>query len=303
MLIANDKNGKRISIENAIEGEKYFCPTYGEPLIVKAKDSKAVKPYFSHRPGTLCKDTWQYDMSDWHRAWQEKFPEQCREIVLENNGIRHRADVLINNTVIEFQHSPIKYEEILERNNFYLSCGHPVVWFFDANAPSYKIKNKDKNNDCIDPMKCKESDLCWNRAKTQFNPIFQNGITVYIQYRTAVSTPQQKYNGKEFDILLLLTELTPKDFKFLPLKCYILQENFLQQYGVRTDWHSIQQIINETYPPKKHSPIIQRRNITPNLIEIQARIKQFSSGGLQRYPVNKSKKTKHSNYHRKSRRL
>jgi hypothetical protein len=110
-------------------------------------------------------------------------------------------------------------------------------------------------------MKCKEDDLCWNRAKSQFKPIFQKGVNVYIQYKTTVSTPQKEYNGKEFDILLFLTEFTPKDFKFLRLNDYILQENFLQQYGVNTGWNSIQQIIDATYPPKNYStpqkPVIE----------------------------------------------
>jgi hypothetical protein len=240
-------------------------------------------------------------MSDWHRGWQEKFPEECQEIVLENNEIKHRADVLINNTVIEFQHSRITHEEILERNKFYLSCGHPVVWVFDANEPSYKIKNKNKNNDCVDPMKCNEDDLSWNRAKSQFDSIFQEGVNVYLQYKTTVSTAQKEYNGKEFDILLFLTKLTPKDFKFLRLNAYILQENFLQQYGVNTGWSSIQQIINATYPPKiqsqnivVHRPII--RKVEPSRIEVQSTIKQLSRGGIMRYPAKKA------NYSRKTRR-
>ena len=148
-------------------------------------------------------------------------------------------------------------------------------------------------------MKCKEDDLCWNRAKSQFKPIFQKGINVYIQYKTTVSTQQKEYNGKEFDILLFLTELTPKDFKFLPLNAYILQENFLQQYGVNTSWNSIQQIISETYPPKKQSqkvfvskPVIGRN--TSNPIEIQSTIKQFSRSGLKRYSVGKTKKVTYS---------
>ena len=306
MFIANNNNDERVSIENTIQGEKYFCPTCGESLIIKAKNSDAVDPYFSHKPNTRCTDNWKYDMSEWHRAWQEKFPEQCREIVLENNGIKHRADVLINNMVIEFQHSPITHEEILERNKFYLSCGYSVVWVFDANSPSYKIKNKNNNNDCVDPMKCKEDDLCWNRAKSQFKPIFQKGVSIYIQYKTTLSTLQKEYNGKECDILLFLKELTPKDFKFLPLKAYILQENFLQQYGVATGWSSIQQIINETYPPQKqtqsHNITIQhpiRQNALLNSIERKAAIKQFSRSGLKRYSVKPSKKT---DYHRKPRR-
>ena len=137
MFIANDKNGNRVSSKNAVKGGEYFCPTCGELLTIKALNSEHYKnPYFSHKPNTRCSDNWEYDMSEWHREWQEKFPEQCREIVLENHGVKHRADVLINNTVIEFQHSPITHEEILERNRFYLSCGHSVVWVFDATAPS-----------------------------------------------------------------------------------------------------------------------------------------------------------------------
>ncbi len=298
MIRANDKNGESILIDDTITGEEYFCPTCGKPLIIKAKNSDAVDPYFSHRPNTPCTDNWKYDMSEWHRAWQEKFPKQCREIVLENNGIKHRADVLINNTVIEFQHSPITHEEILERNKFYLSCGFPVVWVFDANSPSYKIKNKNNNSDSVDPKKCKEDDLCWNRAKSQFKPIFQDGVHVYIQYKTTVSTPQKEYNGKEFDILLFLTELTPKDFKFLGLNTYILQENFLQQYGVNTGWISIQQIIDDTYPPEKQYPKDIRR-AAPNPIEAQSMRKQFSRGDLKRYPAKPSKKT---DYRRKPRR-
>ena len=48
----------------------------------------------------------------------------------------------MNNTVIEFQHSPIAAEEIAERNRFYTECGHKVVWVFDAEG---KIKNKNES--------------------------------------------------------------------------------------------------------------------------------------------------------------
>lgn len=252
MFKAKRKDGTTVWVDDAIKGGEYFCPGCDSPLIIKAVNSD-IATHFAHKKGAHCLDNWVYDMSEWHRAWQDKFPEDCREVVLENNGFKHRADVLINNTVIEFQHSPITHEEILERNNFYLSCGYRVVWVFDATTPTYKIKNK--NNDCIDPMKCKDNDLCWNRAKSQFKPIVQNGVTVYIQYKTTVSTPYKEYNGKEFDILLLLTELTPKDFKFLSLRSYILQENFLQEYGVNTGWSSIQQIIDETYPQYKKNKV------------------------------------------------
>ena len=121
----------------------------------------------------------------------------------------------------------ITNEEILERNNFYLSCGYPVVWVFDATD---KIKNEYSHS--IDPMQCRPSDLCWKRAKQQFSVQFQKGVTVYLQYKTTIST--KGYEGEVFDILLLLKEIDSKYFTFSPTYIYILQNNFLREYGVDT---------------------------------------------------------------------
>lgn len=88
----------------------------------------------------------------------------------------------------------------------------------------------------------------------------------------------------------------------------ILQENFLQQYGINTGWSSIQQLINESYPQQNAQKynIVRRpvhRNIPPNPIEIKAMIKRFSSGGVRRYSANNSKKNKRFNYHGKPKRF
>ena len=50
---------------------------------------------------------------------------------MRNENEIHRADVFINNTVIEFQHSPISVKEFDERNQFYTRNGHTLVWLFD----------------------------------------------------------------------------------------------------------------------------------------------------------------------------
>ena len=60
-------------------------------------------------------------MSDWHYDWQNQFPVDNQEIVFTKDNKIHRADVFINNTVIEFQHSPITEAEFNDRNNFYKS--------------------------------------------------------------------------------------------------------------------------------------------------------------------------------------
>ena len=121
MYIAFDEYKTRVNIESADKTKQYFCPICGEKLSIKAVNSLSVKPHFAHKKGTECIDTWQHDMSEWHYNWQCLFPEEYREIVVEKDGIKHRADVLINGFIIEFQHSPIKAEEIIERNSFYLN--------------------------------------------------------------------------------------------------------------------------------------------------------------------------------------
>lgn len=241
MFIALNEDGERVSIENAQKYNQYFCPICGEPLTIRATDSLAVKAHFAHRRGTICYDDWTHDMSEWHLSWQMQFPEQFREVVIENDGIKHRADICINNIVIEFQHSPITSEEIAKRNNFYLSCGYQVVWVFDATD---KIKNWIE--DTIDPMKCREDALCWKRAKQQFAIQMPPQVTIYLQYKTCVSNPQ--YANQEFDIMLLLNKISPKYFTFYKtFPFYISPNNFLKQYGIPLDnVLSITDIINQT---------------------------------------------------------
>ena len=242
MFIALDYDGNRVSIENVIQGKEYFCPVCGEKLIIRASDSLAVRTHFAHKRGTYCYDDWHHDMSEWHLEWQKQFPEQYREVVIEKEGIKHRADICINNTIIEFQHSPITGEEIAARNSFYLSCGYQVVWVFDATD---QIKND--FGDSIDPMQCREGDLCWKRAKRQFSINIPSQVTVYIQYKTRVSN--SAFADREFDIMLILTKTTPKDITFFKTKPYYIQPtNFLKEYGAITKQEvlSISEIIAET---------------------------------------------------------
>lgn len=130
MFYANDKNNNRINILNALQSEQYFCPICNQEL-QQRRGMKNVH-HFAHKKNSyeLC-DSWYFDMSEWHRDWQNMFPEDCREVVVEYDGKKHRADVLINGTVIEFQHSKISYEEFNERNIFYTAAGYNIIWLFD----------------------------------------------------------------------------------------------------------------------------------------------------------------------------
>lgn len=255
MFIAHDENHNIIPIENATRGNHYFCPTCGEHLIVKAENSLAVHKHFAHRKGTQCTDDWNYDMSEWHRAWQAKFPIECREVVKEKDGVKHRADVLINQTVIEFQHSPITSEEIAKRNDFYRSLGYQVVWVFDAEG---QIKNS--VGESLDPYKCSPTDLRWKRAKEQFSKPFPNEVDVFLDYSTEISIPHE--HGQTTRILLWLNRIDPNIISFHRLATkeqlfYISQYNFLKEYGALTDSSvlSITDIlISLCYPKQKKSP-------------------------------------------------
>ena len=237
MFVAKDKEGNRVTIEEAARGCEYFCPICGGRVIVKAKESEAVSEHFAHKNKVEC-DSWQHDMSEWHRAWQNYFPEECQEVVVQSGGVKHIADVLINNdTVIEFQHSPITAEEIAERNRFYTECGHKVVWVFDAEG---KIKNKNKSVDTIDPILCADTDLCWKRPKREFSIKMPDNVTIFLQYKTSISDP--RYFGQESDILLLVKSVDTKQIVFYEtffidyganrkVYWYINKDNFLKEYG------------------------------------------------------------------------
>lgn len=128
MYYAVDAEGKRVSIDDAKQSQTYYCPICGEPLIQKRGTIKEY--HFAHKSSSLC-DQWHYDMSEWHRTWQLLFPPDTREVVVECNGIKHRADVLVSDTVIEFQHSRLSNSEFWERNRFYNAAGYEVLWIFD----------------------------------------------------------------------------------------------------------------------------------------------------------------------------
>lgn len=132
MFIAINKDKKRIHISEIEKGQKYYCPICNELLTVRQGTINA--HHFAHKNNSQCieKDGWHYDMSEWHYSWQNQFPIKNQEIVFNNNGKIHRADVFINNTIIEFQHSNISEIEFNDRNEFYKNLGYKVIWIFDV---------------------------------------------------------------------------------------------------------------------------------------------------------------------------
>lgn len=132
MRIALDNDGKRTFIEEATLEADYFCPRCKEKLIQKRGPIYA--HHFAHFPNRDCIDHYHYEeMSIWHSSWQDQYKKDEQEVIMHKNGQTHIADVYIeeHKTVIEFQHSPLSYDEFKDRNTFYSSLGNRVVWIFD----------------------------------------------------------------------------------------------------------------------------------------------------------------------------
>lgn len=205
MFTALTRDNNRISIEEAVLGEEYLCPVCGNPVTVKAASSDNIRTHFAHKRNSLCLDDWKHDMSDWHFEWQSKFPIGSREVVVENESIVHRADILINNTVIEFQHSQISGDEFEDRNSFYKNCGYRVVWLFDATG-------KMKMDDCFG--------LVWKRKTTLFSNMRTPINGLYVQHYL----PGQSN-------LLRISRFDSKEVPYYETVCPIMPENFLKEFG------------------------------------------------------------------------
>ena len=159
MYIALDKDQKRISINQAVQGDTFFCPICLERMFVKAGTERA--SHFAHYPNCNCNDSWngQYDMSDWHFVWQNMFPPENQEVVVQWDEIRHRADVLIDRTVVEFQHSPLSSGKFNDRNVFYHSnIGYKVVWLYD-------MRDEYENNQMTETV---SNHFYWDKPRSTF---------------------------------------------------------------------------------------------------------------------------------------
>lgn len=134
MQIAHDKDDNRVYIDDTCSNQGYYCPCCGAPLITQKGDIR--QHHFAHKNG-VCKDSWgkerdSSELSDWHNNWQTFFPINNREIILELGNTKHRADIIVYKTVVEFQHSVLSEKSFDDRNNFYSNLDYKVVWLFDV---------------------------------------------------------------------------------------------------------------------------------------------------------------------------
>ena len=134
MIYAYDRSLRKVHIDETISREEYTCPGCGVKLITRKGDIRM--HHFAHPGGHRCTETWESKRHDteWHTNWQCSYPRENQEVYLNLGEVRHRADIIIGKTVIEFQHSLLNKEDFDERNNFYSNLGYRVIWLFDVSS-------------------------------------------------------------------------------------------------------------------------------------------------------------------------
>lgn len=82
MRFAINGENERVDIYDAIERKEvqYYCPICNKEVIIK--NGTINVPHFAHKALEEC-DTFTADMTEWHRAWQKKFPKENQEVVIK----------------------------------------------------------------------------------------------------------------------------------------------------------------------------------------------------------------------------
>lgn len=112
-------NGVRTLPQKGLNG---ICPACIQEVI--AKCGKIKIHHWAHKSLKDC-DVWWEPETDWHRDWKNLFPENYREVVFKDGDNFHRADIHTSKGVtIEFQNSPIPYDELNSRERFY----EKLIW-------------------------------------------------------------------------------------------------------------------------------------------------------------------------------
>lgn len=126
MLFANNDDGDRV---RATPSSRAWCPTCAAQMISKC--GKIVVWHWAHESVSDC-DKWSEGETPWHAAWKSRFADTERPIKKIYPGgleVVHRADAVTpGGRVIEFQHSSLSADEVLERERFYQN----MVWVIDG---------------------------------------------------------------------------------------------------------------------------------------------------------------------------
>ena len=128
--------------QEATKGAKGQCLCCGADVI--AKCGKIRCWHWAHKNNKECPYSKKEPKTQWHLDWQNYFPKEWQEVRCtdEQTGEIHIADIkTTNGLVVEFQHSAIKPEERLSREQFHKN----MIWVVDGTRLQYDFKRFAEN--------------------------------------------------------------------------------------------------------------------------------------------------------------
>lgn len=183
MLIAIDKFDRRVEIDDSLKGERYFCPICQKEVVTKKGATR--NHHYAHKSTksknndyhSICLDNWHYDMSEWNYNWKKLYPKNNIETIVNKEGEKHYADVLINDTALFFQYPNISTDEFLYRTNFFASMNYKVIWIFDLREEFKNAKIQQRYS------KYNFQEFTWKYVKKVFKglKVENNNYNIYFQ--------------------------------------------------------------------------------------------------------------------------
>ena len=129
----------RVYAKNVVPGatsSSYRCVNGHDLVFVRESCSESRtrrRCHFRHKNNA---DTRNSGICKWHADWQAEFTSiEVPHAAFPGKSVKsRRADVLVDNTVIELQHSRISKEEVDSRNSDYALHGRDVAWVIDGDG-------------------------------------------------------------------------------------------------------------------------------------------------------------------------
>jgi competence protein CoiA len=130
MIIAYDEQQQRIKANQAERGSgPFYCPGCRNPVILKKGQHKL--PHFSHYASSRC-ETFSEGETEEHIAAKallyDWFADQKCEMEAYLPDLKQRPDLLVGQTAIEVQCSPLPWERFMERTKNYTDFGYFPWW-------------------------------------------------------------------------------------------------------------------------------------------------------------------------------
>lgn len=254
ITFAKGPDGERVHVDETMSRLEYTCFVCGAPLVTHK--GNVYRHHFKNKGVRACTDSWHgtYCDSEWHFSWQGRYPLQNRERVLERGSIKQRADVLVGETVVEFQYSTLGKAQFDDRNAFYGYLGHKVVWLFDLREAYVKGEIVPKSGEDSASGALPMS-FVWNNPRQAFNAYdpLRGDVDLFFQLadddggKCVVRVRESCKRGfEEFRVSAWLTAdeflaHTGLDAKgcpgpnLAPLKSSPDYERFRERYGIRLD--------------------------------------------------------------------